>query len=199
MVAALASGAWYDFFLTEPYQRFTISDPSDDVEATVLLVVISLAVTEIALWGHRQQARAARRSGYLDGVLGAARAGSRRATSRTGPSPVDVVASQIAVVLGAESCRYVEGPVQDPRVAVLDHEGVLLRRSPSGRRGPGRPAVGRVRRRTRSAGGRHVLGHFLVSTTGRVAYPTPEQRRVAVLLAAQVAPTAAGGPPERAS
>ena len=73
VVAALASGAWYDFFLTEPYQRFTISDP-DDVEATVLLVVISLAVTEIALWGHRQQVRAARRSGYLDGVLGAARA-----------------------------------------------------------------------------------------------------------------------------
>ena len=32
-----------------------------------------------------------------------------------------------------------------------------------------------------------VLGHFLVSATSRVAYPSREQRRVAVLLADQVA------------
>ena len=195
VVAALASGAWYDFFLTEPYRRFTISDP-DDVEATVLLVVISLAVTEIALWGHRQQARAARRSGYLDGVLGAARAVSE--SDVPDRSVIDVVASQIAVVLGAESCRYVEGPVQDPRVAVLDHEGVLLRSGhPVDVDRVGLPSDEYVAVPIRR--GTHVLGHFLVSTTGRVAYPTPEQRRVAVLLAAQVAPTAGGGPPERAS
>jgi K+-sensing histidine kinase KdpD len=36
VAAALSSGAWFDFFLTEPYQRFTIDDPQD-VEATVLL------------------------------------------------------------------------------------------------------------------------------------------------------------------
>ena len=72
MLAAVSGGVWFDFFLTEPYRRFTIADP-DDVEATVLLVLIGLGVTEIALWGYRQQAGAARRSGYLEGVLGAAR------------------------------------------------------------------------------------------------------------------------------
>ncbi|MGZ5400135.1 MAG: DUF4118 domain-containing protein, partial [Nocardioides sp.] len=72
LLAALSGAVWFDFFLTEPYQRFTIAD-SDDIEATVLLVLIGVCVTEIALWGHRQQRRAARSSGYLEGVLGAAK------------------------------------------------------------------------------------------------------------------------------
>ena len=40
-------------------------------------MVIGVAVTELALWGRRQQAHAARRSGYLDGVLSAAATVSR--------------------------------------------------------------------------------------------------------------------------
>ena len=78
IVAALSSGAWFEFFLTEPRGRFTISDPND-VEVTVLLVLVGLAVTEIALWGRRQQARASRRAGYLDGV---------QSSSRHDPVPV---------------------------------------------------------------------------------------------------------------
>jgi len=62
IVAALSSGAWFDFFLTEPRGRFTISDPND-IEVIVLLVLVGLAVTEIALWGRRQQASASRRAG----------------------------------------------------------------------------------------------------------------------------------------
>src|SRR5438067_908879 len=50
--------------LTVPYNRFTIAN-RDDIENTVLLVVIGAAVTEIAMWGRRQQARASRQSGYL--------------------------------------------------------------------------------------------------------------------------------------
>ena len=72
LLAAVSGGIWFDFFLTQPYHRFTIAD-ADDVEATLLLMLIGLGVTEIALWGYRQQARAARRSGYLEGVLGAAK------------------------------------------------------------------------------------------------------------------------------
>lgn len=124
VLAALSAGAWFDFFLTEPYLRFTIAD-ADDIEAAVLLVGISLAVTEVALWGYRQQKQAARRSGYLDGVLGAARAVAE------GNMPVgavvDVVARQITDVLAADKCRYIEGPVRDARVAVLDHDGLLTR------------------------------------------------------------------------
>ena len=48
--------------------RFAIHDP-DDLEVVVLLVIVGAAVGEIALWGLRQGERAARRRGYLDGVL----------------------------------------------------------------------------------------------------------------------------------
>ena len=64
LVAALSSAAAFDFYLTEPYQRFDIYDPND-VEAAVLLVLVGVGVTELALWGRRQQGRASRRAGYL--------------------------------------------------------------------------------------------------------------------------------------
>ena len=35
--------------------------------------------------------------------------------------------------------------------------------------------------------GSHVVGHFLLTATSQVTYPSAEQRRVAVLLADQVA------------
>ena len=72
LVAAVVSAAAFDFFLTQPYLTFAI-DQRDDIEAAVLLALIGLAVTEIALWGRRQQARASTRAGYLDGVVSAAR------------------------------------------------------------------------------------------------------------------------------
>lgn len=46
VLAAVSSALWFDFFLTVPYLSFTIAG-ADDVEATVLLVVISLVVTRV--------------------------------------------------------------------------------------------------------------------------------------------------------
>ena len=183
ILAAVSSAAWFDFFLTQPYLRFTISD-SNDIEATVLLVLISLAVTEVALWGYRQQAQASRRSGYLDGVLGAARVVAE------GDMPteavIDVVARQIAEALDADSCQFVDGPVREARVAVLDHDGVLTRDGhPVDVERVGLPSNEYVAVLVQR--GPRVVGHFLVTASTHVAYPTREQRRIAVLLADQVA------------
>jgi K+-sensing histidine kinase KdpD len=183
VLAALSGGVWFDFFLTEPYQRFTIADP-DDIEATVLLVLIGVGVTEIALWGHRQQAGAARRSGYLEGVLGAARIVSEGDTPAS--TLVDLVGRQITEVLGANSCRYIAGPIHDARIALLDHDGVVTRGGhavdveKSGL--PYNEYVALLVRR-----GPRVIGHFVVTATTNVTYPSKERRQVAVLLADQVA------------
>src|ERR1700726_2953082 len=80
ILAAVSAAAWFDFFLTQPYERFAITRRAD-IETTVLLLVIGVAVTEIAVWGRRQHAAASRRAGYLDGINNAARAvaaGGRR-------------------------------------------------------------------------------------------------------------------------
>jgi len=183
LLAAVSGGAWFDFFLTAPYQQFAIKG-SDDLEATILLVVIGLGVTEIALWGHRQQARAAGRSGYLDGVLGAARLVAEGDTPAS--ALTDLVARQITEVLGADECRFVDGPVSDSRVAVLDHDGDVVR-------GDHTVDVDRVGMPSNDYvaipvhRGSRVVGHFLVTASSQVTYPTAEQRRVAVLLADQVA------------
>lgn len=184
MAAALSSGAWFDFFLTEPFNRFTMTDP-DDIEATVLLVLIGLAVTEVALWGRREQARASRRAGYLDGVLGTA----ETVLLRVEPPDVLVerIAGQIAQVLAVARCRFVEGPVRDSRLATLHHDGRVTR-------GGGRVNVDRDGLPTdeetallvRRDG--NIVGHFVLTSAADVARPSLEQRRVAVLLADQVVP-----------
>jgi K+-sensing histidine kinase KdpD len=183
VLAAVSGGVWFDFFLTAPYRRFTI-DNADDIEAAVLLVVIGLAVTEIALWGRRHQEHAARRSGYLEGVLSTASSVSSGAVPPA--AVVEVVAREIAELLGADTCRFVAGPVHDTRIGVLDHDGVLVHEGrvvDVDKRGlPFDEYVAIVVRRDQQ-----VAGHFLVAATTRMAYPSREDRRVAVLLADQVA------------
>jgi len=69
--AALSSAVWFDFFLTAPYLAFAIIDRAD-IETTLLLVLVGLAVSDIAYWGRTQQAEASRHEGFLAGVIEAA-------------------------------------------------------------------------------------------------------------------------------
>jgi len=50
LLAAVSAAAWFDFFLTKPYEHFSIAHRAD-IETTVLLLVVGAAVTEIAVWG----------------------------------------------------------------------------------------------------------------------------------------------------
>ncbi len=105
ILAAASAAAWFDFFLTRPYERFTINSRAD-VETTVLLLFIGVAVTEIAVWGRRQHAAASRRAGYLAGINAAAQAA---ATGSSALALVDQVAGQLIRVLSLESCRFQYG------------------------------------------------------------------------------------------
>lgn len=189
LLAALSGGLWFDFFLTQPYHRLAISD-SDDVEVTVLLVLIGVVVTEIALWGRRQQERAARRTGYLDGVLSTAKAVSEGDAPT--PTLIDVVAHQIVEVLAVDNCRFVPGPVHDRRFALLDQDGTVVRNGNvvdvvrSGL--PFDEEIAIVVRR-----GPNVFGHFVVTAATRIVRPSRQQLRVAVLLADQVVPALDAG------
>ncbi|HLN77483.1 MAG TPA: DUF4118 domain-containing protein [Nocardioidaceae bacterium] len=183
IAAALSSAVWFDFFLTQPYLRFTITD-ADDIEATILLLVIGTAVTELALWGRRQQAGASRRAGYLDGVLGTAERVAARQDSVE--NLIGKVADQITEVLDITRCRFVPGGAYDPLMALMDHDGTVTR---AGHRlnveRDGLPTddetVLLVRREN------DVVGHFVLTSATDIARPSLEQRRVAVLLADQIA------------
>jgi K+-sensing histidine kinase KdpD len=179
VVAALSSAAWFDFFLTRPYHSFTITS-RDDVETAVLLVLVGLAVTEIALWGRRQQARASRDAGYLDGVASAARMAAQ------GNTPADAVVTfvsdQISDVLGVDRCTYKSGrPGSHARIngdGSVTRDGTPIDVDRSGL--PTDDFIDIVVERH----GR-VLGRFEMVIVSHVVWPTIEQRRVAVTLAEQ--------------
>jgi K+-sensing histidine kinase KdpD len=189
IVAALSSAVWFDFFLTRPYYTFTINS-RDDIETAVLLVLVGLAVTEVALWGRRQQARASRRHGYLDGVLSAAQMAAE------GDAPpaavVTFVADQISNVLGVDQCVFRPGtPGPHPRI---NRDGSVTREgTPIDVDRGGLPTHDVTDILVESHG--RTFGHFEMVSSSRVVWPTLEQRRVAVALAEQAgAALAASGP-----
>lgn len=61
-VSAVISALCFDFFFTQPYYRFTI-DSRDDIETTIVLLIVGLAVGELVVRARRsrQVARASRR------------------------------------------------------------------------------------------------------------------------------------------
>ena len=180
LVAALSSGVFFDLFLTQPYGTLAISNP-DDVEALVLLLAVGVAVTELALWGRRQQARASRQQGYLDGVLSAAEKVAAR-----NPDPADLIAlvtAELTDLIGLDGCRY--APVAPHLRVVVQPDGQVH----SGERTidvqrNGLPTEDEILLPIRSRG--QTRGGFVLTTATRVRRPTPEQLRVAVLLADQV-------------
>ncbi|HEX7537761.1 MAG TPA: DUF4118 domain-containing protein [Dermatophilaceae bacterium] len=182
IVAALSAGAWFDVFLTQPYLTFAIKDPND-VEVTVLLALVGLAVSEIALWGRRQQARSSRRSGYLDGVFGTSKIIAVRETSPQ--ALISHVAQQIEQVLGIDECRFVPGRGPGPQDVSLDHDGQVTRRGHLVNiERDGLPTDDRIGLVVRQ--GDAIHGQFVLTSATRVVRPSLEQLRVAVLLADQV-------------
>ncbi|GAA1889171.1 DUF4118 domain-containing protein [Asanoa iriomotensis] len=177
-LAAVSAGVWFEFFFTRPYHRFSI-DESADVVTFVLLVLVGAAVTEIAVWGRRRHTAALRQEGYLHDIALAASVGA------TGGSSVELikdVAAQLIQTLGLTGCRFqygVAGVGNPPR---LCRDGrLLVDRKPSN--APTLPAGVEIELLVESGGRLH--GRYLLSApAGTVA--TPEQRRVAVTLAAQV-------------
>jgi K+-sensing histidine kinase KdpD len=186
IVAALSGTVWFDFFLTEPYLTFTI-DQREDVETAVLLTATGVLVTELALWGRRQQARASRREGYLTGVLGAAALVAQGEAEP--PVVLDFVARQITEVLGVDRCEYVAGPpTHRPR---LGQDGRVTRDgTPIDVDRAGLPTHDVVE--VPVARGGVPLGRFVVTASTRTVWTTLEQRLVAVTLADQAASVLTG-------
>jgi K+-sensing histidine kinase KdpD len=180
VLAAVSSAVWFDFFLTVPYNRFTIND-SADVELTVLLVLIGAAVTEIAIWGRRQQARASRHLGYLDGVITTSQA---VAAGGSTDDLIEQVRAELTAVLGIDGAKFVAGDkqTQAPR---LNADGSVTRGSHELKvERDGLPTNSEIELAVQHAG--ETRGRFLLTAAARIARPDLEQRLVAVALADQV-------------
>lgn len=180
-LAALSAAVWFDFFLTRPYERFSITRAAD-VGTTVLLLLIGLAVTEIAVWGHRQRATASRRSGYLAGINDAARAA---ALSDSPGMLADQVAARLVPLLGLRSCEFQSGRAGLGQPGRIERDGSVTVAGTAWDAGRfGLPTAAGTELLVESGG--RLRGRFLMHPDPEVR-PTREQLLVAVAFAEQVA------------
>jgi len=183
-LAAASAAVWFDFFLTRPYELFSISRLSD-IETTVLVLVIGIAVTEIAVWGRHQQAVASRRSGYLAGINDAARAA---AAGDSPPALINQVSSKLVQLLALQSCQFQFGVAGLGKPARLEPTGAITVGGQAWDvRANGMPASTEL---LVESGGR-LQGRFLMQAQP-AAHPTAEQLLVATAFADQVGAALAG-------
>ncbi|MFC8246485.1 DUF4118 domain-containing protein [Streptomyces chartreusis] len=178
VVAALSSAAWFDFFLTRPYQRFVISD-GDDITTTLLLLAVGVAVSQLASHARKLQ---------LVTVTNAAHLGRIHDTAslvQSGASPyavADQVSRQLVEILGARACRFEYGTLlgRHPR---LEQDGsVTVGRVWWDLDKDGWPS-GEIELRA-CVGGRY-LGRFMLLPDPGATPPPVQTRLVAVSLADQ--------------
>jgi hypothetical protein len=180
ILAAVSAGVWFDFFLTQPYERFTISNRAD-IETFVLLLVVGVGVTELAVWGRRQQALASRDAGYLAGIQAAAEVG---ATGGSSFALVEQVSAELIRTLALQKCHFEYGVAGLGEPARLRRDGqVVWKREIWDVDRNGLPAETAIELLVESGG--RLCGRYMLTATPQVPVSLA-QRRAAVMLADQV-------------
>jgi hypothetical protein len=120
-LAAVSAAAWFDFFFTLPYYRFTIRT-SADITTAVLLLVVSVAVSQLAARARRLQVIAITDAGYLAQIQQTV---SLTQTARSPDAVADHVRKQLIGLLDLEGCRFEYGSLlgRPPR---LEPDGTVI-------------------------------------------------------------------------
>ncbi|MEU9082885.1 DUF4118 domain-containing protein [Streptomyces sp. NPDC048357] len=101
-LAALSAAAWFDFFLTRPYQQFAIAD-GDEIQTAVLLLVVGLIVSQLAVRVQRLRTVVVADASHLSSLQGTAR------LVEDGGSPEAVVEYVRRQLVGLLGLRVVGG------------------------------------------------------------------------------------------
>lgn len=104
-LAAVSAAAWFDFFFTVPYDRFAIAQASD-IRTAVLLLVVGVAVSQLAARARRLQVIAVTDARYLAEIHETAELAH---TARSPDAVVDHVRKQLIGVLDLAGCRFEYG------------------------------------------------------------------------------------------
>lgn len=183
IIAAGSAAIWFDFFFAKPYETLTITR-RPDIETTILLVAVGVAVTELAVRGRRQRVLARTEASYLDAISSTA---ALLSTGASVNAVAEHVSGHLTALLELRGCRFEQGRYGGmPR---LDEDGRI--RSVRGEWDIdqfGMPDVG-VELLCRSGG--LAAGRFVLLPTPGVTPPLVV-RRISSVLAAQVAATRAG-------
>ena len=118
-MAAISSAVSFDFFLTRPYLHLRISS-SDDVETTVLLLVVGLIVGNIAARARRSRRTAEATSGEIRRIYRVAELAAK------GDEAEDVMLAaeaELTELLRLQSCRFEAPPFDRVAASGLERSG----------------------------------------------------------------------------
>jgi len=120
-LGAVSAAAWFDFFFTHPYERFTIRG-SADITTALLLLVVGLAVSQLAAHARQLRVVAITDAGYLAQIHKVA---SIAKSAAAPDAVVDSVKEQLIRVLDLEGCRFEYGSLlgHPPR---LEPDGTVV-------------------------------------------------------------------------
>ena len=191
--ASVSSALWFDWFHSSPYGTFAIKD-AEDLQVAALLLVVGVAVTELALWGQRWHADAAENAARLETLVDTARS---VAEHRESELILREVEEQLTALLDLDRATWL--PSAPPAgSAVLQRDGVIVQAGVA-------RAVGRAGFPTDTAvslpvdvAGR-TLGRVDLVAAAHVSRPSAASLRAAFLLADQLAAawSREGGPPSK--
>jgi len=169
---------WFDFFLTRPYERFTISHRAA-METTISLFVVGLIVTEVAARGRHHRRVAVEEADYVALIHDL---GEMVAQGELSADVIERASNELTHLLHLRLCRYHPGVPQSNRPTVLSDGQVVnggLRWGISTMGLPGPEVDLPVQY------GGQTLGRFVLEPTP--GWPvTREQMIVAVAMAGQV-------------
>ncbi len=120
VTAAIVSGISFDFFLTRPYGSLTI-DKTDDIIATILLLVVGLIVGEIVVWAHRGY-RQSRRG--QDEITRLHRVAEQAAAGASTHDMLESVRTELSQLLALRSCEFEQPPFGIP-LPKMERNGVI--------------------------------------------------------------------------
>lgn len=179
--AALTSAAAFTFFHTQPYLRLTIAS-ADDVETTVLLLVVGVTVGHLAARGRSAREFVRREMRRISAV------GEHTARGETAAVVIQAAEAQLRDLLRLRDCRF-EAPASDQSLPRLRSNGTMeVREHRYQREGFELPAGG-VELPVHGHG--RQLGRFVLIPTPGVGI-SREERMVAVAIAGQVGTALAG-------
>jgi hypothetical protein len=174
-LAAVGAAVWFDFFFTLPYERFTISR-SSDVTTFVLLLLVGVAVSQLAVRARRLKVITITDENYLTRIHEIAALAQSAASAQ---NVVDQVRDQLIGVLDLRDCRFEYGILigHPPRI---EQDGrVLTRHGHWDVETSGLP-TGEIELRTFGNG--QYFGRFML-TPRPGSRPSLQARLVAVTLA----------------
>lgn len=177
VLAALSAAAWFDFFLTRPYETFDIS-ASADVETAVLLLVVGVIVSQLAARGRRLEVITVMDAAHLSRIH---RTADLAQSANSANTVVDHVRRELTDLLELRACRFEYGTLMGRPPRLLKDGSVTAGRLPWDVDAVGWPE-GEIE--LRAYGNGRYLGRFML-TPGAGPVPPLQARLVAVTLADQ--------------